>query len=126
MKSKRFEALAARPVKKDGFVKEWPEVGLIAMNSPQDPTPSLVVENGVVVELDGKKRAEFDMLDTFIANYAIRLEKAQEYMAMDSLKIANMLVDINVPRDIVVDITTSITPAKITEVLGHMLSLIHI
>ena len=77
MKSKRFEALAARPVKKDGFVKEWPEVGLIAMNSPQDPTPSLVVENGVVVELDGKKRAEFDMLDTFIANYAIRLEKAQ-------------------------------------------------
>ena len=120
MKSKRFEALAARPVKKDGFVKEWPEVGLIAMNSSQDPTPSLVVENGVVVELDGKKRADFDMLDTFIANYAIRLEKAQEYMAMDSLKIANMLVDINVPRDIVVDITTSITPAKITEVLGHM------
>ncbi|KAF5077558.1 Propanediol dehydratase large subunit [anaerobic digester metagenome] len=120
MKSKRFEALAARPVKKDGFVKEWPEVGLIAMNSPQDPTPSLVVENGVVVELDGKKRAEFDMLDTFIANYAIRLEKAQEYMAMDSLKIANMLVDINVPRDVVVDITTSITPAKIVEVLGHM------
>ncbi len=120
MKSKRFEALAARPVKKDGFVKEWPEVGLIAMNSPQDPTPSLVVENGVVVELDGKKRADFDMLDTFIANYAIRLEKAQEYMAMDSLKIANMLVDINVPRDVVVDITTSITPAKIVEVLGHM------
>lgn len=120
MKSKRFEALAARPVKKDGFVKEWPEVGLIAMNSPGDPVPSLIVENGVVVELDGKKRAEFDMLDTFIANYAIRLEKAQEYMAMDSLKIANMLVDINVPRDVVVDITTSITPAKITEVLGHM------
>ena len=32
MRSKRFEALDARPVKKDGFVKEWPEVGLIAMN----------------------------------------------------------------------------------------------
>jgi propanediol dehydratase large subunit len=120
MKSKRFEVLAARPVKKDGFVKEWPEVGLIAMNSPQDPDPSLVIENGVIVELDGKKRADFDMLDTFIANYAIRLEKAQEYMAMDSLKIANMLVDINVPRDVVVDITTSITPAKITEVIGEM------
>ncbi|WKY43632.1 propanediol/glycerol family dehydratase large subunit [Eubacteriaceae bacterium ES2] len=120
MKSKRFEALAARPVKKDGFVKEWPEVGLIAMNNPGDPTPSLVVENGCVVELDGKKRADFDMLDTFIANYAIRLEKAQEYMAMDSLEIANMLVDINVPRDVVVDITTSITPAKIVDVLNKM------
>ncbi|MEG0074562.1 MAG: propanediol/glycerol family dehydratase large subunit [Eubacterium sp.] len=120
MRSKRFEALDARPVKKDGFVKEWPEVGLIAMNNPGDPTPSLVVENGVVVELDGKKRADFDMLDTFIANYGIRLEKAQEYMQMDSLDIARMLCDINVPRADVVDITTSITPAKITEVLGKM------
>ena len=107
-------------VKKDGFVKEWPEVGLIAMNNPGDPKASLVIENGEVVELDGKKRSEFDMLDTFIANYAIRLEKAEEYMAMDSLTIANMLVDINVPRDVVVDITTSITPAKITDVLNKM------
>ena len=120
MRSKRFEALANRPVKKDGFVKEWPEVGLIAMNNPGDPTPSLTIENGVVVEMDGKTRAEFDMLDTFIANYAIRLEKAEEYMKMDSLDIARMLCDINVPRATVVDITTSITPAKITEVLGKM------
>lgn len=120
MKSKRFEALAARPVNQDGFVKEWPEVGLIAMNSPGDPVPSLVVENGVVVEIDGKKRADFDMLDIFIADYGIRLEKAQEYMALDSLEIARMLCDINVPRAQVVDVTTSITPAKITEVLGKM------
>ena len=120
MRSKRFEALDARPVKKDGFVKEWPEVGLIAMNNPGDPTPSLKIENGVIVEMDGKARAEFDMLDTFIANYGIRTEKAQEYMAMDSLEIARMLCDINVPRATVVDITTSITPAKITEVLGNM------
>ena len=60
MRSKRFEALDARPVKKDGFVKEWPEVGLIAMNNPGDPTPSLKIENGVIVEMDGKTRAEFD------------------------------------------------------------------
>ena len=38
MKSKRFEVLANRPVNQDGYVKEWPEVGLIAMNSPFDPT----------------------------------------------------------------------------------------
>ena len=37
MKSKRFEVLGNRPVNKDGYVKEWPEVGLIAMNSPLDP-----------------------------------------------------------------------------------------
>lgn len=120
MKSKRFEALAARPVNQDGFVKEWPEVGLIAMNNPGDPVPSLVVQGGKVVELDGKARADFDMLDIFIADYAIRLDKAPEYMAMDSLEIARMLCDINVPRAKVVDVTTSITPAKITEVLGKM------
>ena len=26
MRSKRFEILGARPVNKDGYVKEWPEV----------------------------------------------------------------------------------------------------
>lgn len=53
MKSKRFEVLANRPVNQDGYVKEWPEVGLIAMNSPFDPTPSIKIENGRVTELDG-------------------------------------------------------------------------
>jgi len=120
MRSKRFEALAARPVKKDGFVKEWPEVGLIAMNNPGDPAPSIKVENGVIVELDGRTRDQFDMLDTFIANYGIRTEKAEEYMALDSLEIARKLCDINVPRAEVVDITTSLTPAKLTEVMGKM------
>ena len=85
MKSKRFEVLAARPVNQDGYVQEWPEVGLIAMNSPFDPKPSIKIENGVVTELDGKTRAEFDMLDTFIADHAIRLENAEKAMAMDSL-----------------------------------------
>lgn len=120
MRSKRFEALDAREVKKDGFVKEWPEVGLIAMENPGDPKPSIRIENGCIVEMDGKTRSEFDMLDTFIANYGIRLEKAEEYMKLDSLEIARKLCDFNVPRAEVVDITTSITPAKITEVLSKM------
>lgn len=120
MKSKRFEALAQRPVNQDGFVREWPEVGLIAMNSPFDPKPSIKVENGKVVELDGKQRAEFDMLDTFIADFAIRLDNAERVMAMDSLEIARKIVDINVSRDEVLDITLSSTPAKIVEVVGKL------
>ena len=63
MRSKRFEALDARPVNQDGFVSEWPEVGLIAMDSPNDPKPSIRIEGGKVVELDGKACADFDMLD---------------------------------------------------------------
>ncbi len=120
MKSKRFEALAARPVNQDGYVKEWAEVGLIAMNSPFDPKPSIKVENGKVVELDGKSRAEFDMLDTFIADRAIRVEGAEKAMAVDSLDIARKIVDINVSRDEVLALTLCLTPAKLTEVVGHL------
>lgn len=120
MRSKRFEALDARPIKKDGFVKEWPEVGLIAMNNPGDPVPSIKVENGVITELDGKKREDFDMLDEFIANFGLHIEDAEEAMAMDSNDIARMLVDFNVPRSEVVKVTTALTPAKMTEVLGQM------
>jgi propanediol dehydratase large subunit/glycerol dehydratase large subunit len=120
LKSKRFEALAKRPVNQDGFVKEWPEVGMMAMNGPNDPKPSIRIENGRIVELDGKKRADFDMIDTFIANYAINLENAEKVCAMDSLKLAKMFCDINVKRDEIIPLTTSMTPAKICEVLGHM------
>lgn len=120
MRSKRFEVLAQRPVNQDGFVKEWAEVGLIAMNSPYDPTPGIKIENGKVVELDGKKRADFDMLDTFIADYAIDLSKAEQTMQMDSTEIAKKLCDINVRRPELVALATSMTPAKIVDVLGKM------
>ncbi|MBK8445227.1 MAG: propanediol/glycerol family dehydratase large subunit [Micropruina sp.] len=120
MKSKRFEALDARPVNKDGFVTEWPEVGLIAMNGPNDPQPSIRIQNGKVVELDGKSRDEFDMIDTFIADYGIKLDNAEAVNAMDSLELARKLVDINVPRAEVVKLTTAMTPAKICEVIGKM------
>lgn len=120
MRSKRFEALEQRPVNKDGFVTEWPEVGLIAMDSPNDPKPSIKVVNGKVVELDGKKLDDFDMIDTFIAEYGIRLDHAEEVCAMDSLELARMMVDITVPRSAIVKLTTSMTPAKITEVVGKL------
>jgi len=119
-KSKRFKVLAERPVNLDGFVAEWPEVGLIAINSPNDPKPSIKIENGKIVEMDGKRREDFDMIDQFIADYAIDLEVAEEAMAMDSTEIAKMLVDINVPREKVVRIAQGLTPAKITEVINQM------
>ena len=120
MKSKRFEALRNRPINKDGFVLEWEEVGFIAMNSSQDPKPSIKIEDGKIVELDGKKREEFDSIDTFIANYGINIEKANEVMSMDSKKIANMLCDPNVSRKELVQLTTAMTPAKAVQVLGYM------
>lgn len=120
MKSKRFQILAERPVNKDGFVAEWPEVGLIAVDSPNDPKPSIRVENGKIVEMDGKKREDFDMIEQFIADYAIDVEMAEKAMKMDSVEIARMLVDVNVPREEVVKIARGLTPAKIVEVVNQL------
>jgi propanediol dehydratase large subunit len=119
-RSKRFEILEERPVNKDGFVTEWPEMGFVAMSSPHDPKPSVKVENGRIVELDGKLRDEFDMLDQFIADYMIDTNVTEEVLALDSVEIARKLVDINVSRSEVLELSKGLTPAKVLEVLNHM------
>lgn len=120
MRSKRFEVLDARPVNQDGFVTEWPEVGLVAMDGPNDPKPSITIKDGKIVEMDGKQRSEFDMIDTFIANYAIDLELAEKAMATDSKQIAHMLCDVNVKREEVLKYTLGLTPAKLADVVNQM------
>jgi len=119
-RSKRHEVLAGRPVNQDGFVAEWPEVGMIAMNSPTDPRPSLKVEKGLVVEMDGKCREDFDMIEQFIADHFIDVNVSPEVMAIDSLQLAKLIVDVNVPRREVSRLAQGMTPAKIAEVMGHM------
>lgn len=120
MKSKRFEALAQRPVNQDGFVKEWAEVGFVSMESPYDPKPSIKIEDGKVTELDGKKREDFDFLDTFIADRAIDLDNVEKTLATDNREIARMLVDINVSRDEILKYTLSMTPAKAVGILNEL------
>ncbi|MCT6826654.1 MAG: propanediol/glycerol family dehydratase large subunit [Bombilactobacillus mellifer] len=119
-RQKRFEELEKRPIHLDGFVKEWPDEGFVAMMGPNDPKPSIKIENGVVTELDSKKRDDFDLIDLYIAKYGINLDKAEEVMAMDSTKIANMLVDPNVARKDLIEITTAMTPAKAEEVISKL------
>ncbi len=119
-RQKRFEVLAERPVNKDGFIKEWVDVGLVAMDSPHDPKPSIKVASGKIVELDGKAREDFDMIDTFIADHCIDTTVAEEAMAINSVKFARMLVDINVPRSEIVRLSVGLTPAKIVSILKEM------
>jgi len=116
-RSKRFETLEQRPVHKDGFTGEWVDVGLIAMGSPNDPVPSIKIENGKVVEMDGIKRENFNMNEQFVADYAIDLDMAPKAMAMSEKEIAHKLVDINVPRTECTKIMQGLTPAKIARVM---------
>ena len=119
-RSKRIEALDARPVNLDGYINEWPEMGFVAMSSPYDPKPSVRVENGKITELDGKRREDFDFIDQFIADYAINIEKTEASMAVSSLDIARMIVDIHVSRKEILELISGITPAKMAEVMNHL------
>jgi propanediol dehydratase large subunit len=118
--SKRFETLSKRPINQDSFIKEWPEKGFVAMKSPNDPEPTVKVKNGKIVELDGKSRENFDFIDSFIADYAINTKISEEAIRIDSLKLARMLVDINIDRKTIINYFSSLTPAKIIQVLNEL------
>ena len=120
MKSKRFEKLEERPVNRETFIHPWPQVGMIATDSPSDPEPGLKVEAGRIVEIDGVERQNFDLIDYFIAEHSLDPEAAPGAMATASLEIARMLVDINVTRRQVLSITSACTPAKLVDIIRQM------
>ncbi|BBY58739.1 glycerol dehydratase large subunit [Mycolicibacterium sarraceniae] len=116
----RMRVLDGKPVNLDGFSVANPALGLAAMHSPYDPAPSLVVRDGVVIELDGKPAAEFDVIDEFVARHGIDLVAAAEAMALDDAVLARMAVDINVPRSEVVRLIGGTTPAKLARVVAML------
>jgi len=118
--SKRFAALDERPINQESFVHEWPEVGLIVIDSPGDPQPSLRIEGGRVVEMDGVAREQMDMLDRFIADHALDLDAAPEAMSTPSIEIARRLVDINVPRAEIIRLIGGCPAAKLVEIIRQM------
>src|SRR5690606_13348424 len=118
--SRRFAILAERDINQETFVDEWPEAGLMVVDSPFDPQPSLRIENGVVVEMDGKVRDDFDALDLFIADHSLDLAAAPEAMATPSRELARMLVDINVPAAQIRRLAGGCTPAKLTDIIRNM------
>ena len=119
-KSTRFKVLSERAINKETFVEPWPEAGLTVTDSPNDPRPSLTVDAGKVVEMDGRERADFDAIDIFIADHSIDLDRAEAAMGTPSVDIAHMLVDINVPREQVQRLASGCTPAKLIEIISHM------
>jgi propanediol dehydratase large subunit len=118
--SRRFALLAEREINKETYVEPWAEAGLIVVDSPYDPQPSLRLAGGRVVEMDGKQRVDFDAIDLFIADHSLDLEAALEAMSTPSRELARMLVDINVPASTVRRLAGGCTPAKLTDIISHM------
>ena len=114
----RIRFMDRQRVNLDGFAEENPDLGLIAFGSPHDPEPSLVLENGTVVEMDGTKEQDFDAIDTFIARHGLDLGMAPVAMALPDLDFAAMLVDPATSRDEVIRLSGGATPAKLANVLA--------
>src|SRR5580700_9566160 len=114
----RVRFMDAQRVNLDGFAKEEPALGLIALRSPHDPEPGLVISGGRVVELDGVAEDNFDAIDTFIARHGLDLEAADEAMALSDVEFARRLVSPDVPRAEIVRLSAGATPAKLARVLA--------
>ena len=118
--SKRTQRRLTRPVNQETFIEPWAEVGLIAAEGPADPVPSLRVEDGIIVEMDGVAREDFDLLDRFIAERSLDVAIAEGAMTTPSRQIARMLVDINVTREEVLAVTRGCTAAKLVDIVSTL------
>ena len=117
-RSKRFAAREQRELRRELLIAPHPDLGLVAMNGPNDPEPGLEVKDGHVIFLDGRIEHEFDALDHFIARHGLVLEVAEEAIALDEHDIARRLVDVDVPRDELVRLAQGLTPARLARVVS--------
>jgi propanediol dehydratase large subunit len=117
-RSRRFLEREGRPLRRELLISPCPELGLVAMNGPNDPEPGLTVADGRVVFLDGRTESEFDALDRFIAHYGLDLEVAAEAMALDETDLARRLVDVGVDREELIRLARGLTPARLARVVS--------
>src|SRR6059058_2439895 len=117
-RSRRFVERERRELRREVLIKPDPELGLVAMNGPNDPEPGLKLEEGRVVWLDGRSEEEFDAIDHFIARHGMDVEIAAEAMAIDDTDLARRLVDIDVSREELVRLARGLTPARLARVVS--------
>jgi propanediol dehydratase large subunit len=108
----------AQRVNLDGFAVPDASLGLVAMDAPADPPPSLVIAAGRVVEMDGRTEADFDSIDAYIARHGLDLDVAAETMALTDTNFARLFVDTCTPRAEVIRLAAGATPAKLARVLA--------
>jgi len=115
--SARFARRAERDLRREVLVEPLAELGLVAFAGPNDPAPSLVLEGDRVVELDGRREGEWDVLDQFIARNGIDVDAAREAAALADEEIARRLVDVDVRRSDLVRLSRGLSPARLARVV---------
>ena len=118
--SGRAGARLDRDLRLEAIIEQQPDLGLVTMNGPNDPEPDLTIVDGRVAAMDGKKAAEFDLIDEFVSLHGIDIDVAAEVMALSDEEIAHRLVDVSVGRDELVRLSRGLTPAKMARVAGRL------
>ena len=114
----RIRFMDQQRVNLDGFAVEDPDLGLVALRSPHDPEPGLVISDGRVTEMDGVAEEDFDSLDAYIARHGLDLSVAAEVMALPDTELARRAVSPDVPRAEIIRLCAGATPAKLARVLA--------
>jgi propanediol dehydratase large subunit len=117
-RSARFVSREQRELRRELLIEPLAELGLVAMDGPNDPEPSLVIAGGRVVELDGRREQDWDALDHFVARYGLDLDVAQETAQLDDRELARRLVDVDMPRSELVRLSRGLTPARLARVIA--------
>src|SRR3984957_7932063 len=114
----RIRFMDRQRVNLDGFAVENAELGLVALRSPGDPEPGLVIKDGRVTELDGVAEPDFDSIDAYIARHGLDLAVAAEVMSLSDAEFARQVVRPDVPRAEIIRLSAGATPAKLARVLA--------
>ena len=115
-RSARYVAREERGLRREVLIEPLAELGLVAMDGPNDPEPSLVITDGEIVEIDGRSRESWDALDHFVASFGLDLEAARDAAKYEDAEIARKLVDVDVPRAELVRLSRGLTPARLARV----------
>jgi propanediol dehydratase large subunit len=102
------------------LIEPFAELGLVAANGPNDPEPSLEIRDGVVVELDGRRPDEWDVIDQFVARWGIDPVAAEEAAALEDREIARRLVDVDTLREDLVRLSRGLTPGRLSRIAGML------
>jgi propanediol dehydratase large subunit len=119
-RSGRFVSREQRDLRRELLVAPLPELGLVALNGPDDPEPGLVIEDGAVSFMDGKPAADFDALDHFVVRHGLDLEVAAEAMELPEEELAQRLVRVDCPREDLVRLSRGLTPARLARVVARL------
>jgi len=117
-RSRRFLAREERPLRKELLVSPYPELGLVALDGPNDPEPGLELDGERVLSLDGTPAEEFDVIDRFLVAHGLDLDVAREAAGLADDEIARRLVDVDVPREELVRLSRGLTPARLARVVS--------